>query len=1129
MNDTTSELLENRIAFRLISTLLTLLIFTLILDAQSGVQWSTNYGGSSNDIPKTVQKTPDQGFIIAGQSASADSMVTSNYGGYDAWVVKINANGGLLWEKNFGGTSDEYILDIQVTTDDGYILIGGAFSEDNDLPGNNGNSDIWVLKLNQTGVKQWSKNFGGHGVDFGTSIQETIDGGFILTACTNSAGSENFPPGAGGNDILVMKLNASGDLQWQKIYGGSRHDGPKKILQTADGGYLVGGNTWSTNGDIIQSKGQSDVLFLKLDETGEIEWSKNFGGVTTDRMNDFIESSDGNFVMTGTYSEVDLTGSGFGGRYDENFWILKFNASGEQLWEKNYGGSKYDESNSIILTDDGGYLLGGVANSSDGDVADNVGLKDIWILKTDDQGDLQWSQSFGGEYNEEILSVLHVNTDEYLLVGYSSSVYVDTLFESNGLEDWFVMKLGDPDATFVVNLGADLTVCANEEFYFDVSVPNCNCQYVWNDGSNDSQRTLSTYITTTYSVTVTDDNGFSLSDQIVVNVSVPEVAINKTEADCYGQANGIIDLVPGGNYSYEWNDGVETEDRQSLTAGTYTVTITNDLGCFQQQIIEILEPPSIELNETVMQISCYGGADGMINLNPSGGIGTFDYSWTGTINSNDQDVFGLSVGTYSVVVTDDNNCTTASSWNISQPDQISIGLIPSLTSCFNSEDGQVQINVNGGTGSYDYLWSNGFVTPELTAVAPETYTVTVTDENMCTASESITVNSPVEIEVDAIIALASCFGNDDGSIITTVSGGVGDYQFHWNTNDTSPNLENLMAGTYTVTVTDDNMCEQIAEFVVSQNSTINVNSTISDVSCYEGTDGAIEILPTGGIGGFSFVWNTGDTTQNINQISAGDYTVTVMDENNCQDIQLFTVKTPEEIMIFPIVTAVSCYGESDGSYQVDVTGGTGGYTLAWSAGGNTELSADTYTITVTDENACEQTLEIVVPQPDSLYATLQVVHPVSGNDGIITATGVGGIAPFDFAWKNGDDEYSGDQLTNLSSGFYTLTLTDANDCVFEVTILLGTVSTKEIESLQTFEIYPNPNDGQFYIQLEFNHWEKTEIEITNELGQVIQKFSMDGNSILKNIDLPNIPAGMYFISIKTAEGIAVKRMVVLTR
>ena len=1102
-----------------------MLNFSFTLHAQSGVQWSNNYGGSSNDIPSSVQSTLDNGYIIAGQSASSDSMVAANYGKYDAWVVKLNASGGLLWEKNYGGTADDYALDIKVTSDDGYIMIGGSFSDNIDLSNNKGNSDIWVLKLEEDGTTQWSKNFGGKGVDFGTSIQQTTDGGYILTACTNSGGDIGLPAGAGGNDILVMKLASNGNMQWQKIYGGTRHDGPKKILQTADGGYLVGGNTWSTDGDISQSNGHSDALFLKLNETGEIEWSKNFGGVTTDRMNDFIENPSGDFVMTGTYSNLDLAGNGFGGRYDENFWILKFSPTGDLIWENNYGGSKYDEAKSITLTSDGGYLIGGVANSSDGNVPDNEGLKDLWVLKTNSTGQLDWSQSFGGQYNEEIVAMAHVGPDEYLLVGYSSSVYADTLFESNGLEDWWVLKMGDANTTISLNLGEDLTLCANEEFYFDISIPNCVCQYEWNDGSFDSQRTLSTYTTTTYSVTITDPNGFSISDEIIVNISEPEVIINTSEVSCYGQNDGAIDLVPSGNYTYLWDNEETIEDRENLSAGTYIVNITNDLGCSQQQVITITEPSAISLNETVTHISCYGNSDGMINLNPSGGTGSLDYNWTGVTNSTNQDISGLPVGNYAVTVVDDNNCTTASSWNISQPDEISIGMIPSLTSCFDSEDGQIQTNVNGGTGTLNYKWNNGATTPELSGVTAGTYTVTVSDANLCEATESVTIFAPLEIEVDAIIALASCSGNNDGSIITTATGGIGNYQYVWNTGLTSPDLENLMAGTYTVTISDDNMCQQITEFVVSQNSDIEVSSNVSHVSCYEGNDGAIDISPNGGSGSFSFIWNTGDTIQNINQLETGDYIVTVFDENNCQEIQLFTIDSPEEIIIFPTVTPVSCYGGMDGAYEVDITGGIGGYILEWSGGGNTELTADTYTIIVTDENNCQQSLDITIPQPDSLYASLQVVHPTLGGDGMITASGIGGTSPYNFEWNDG--EYTGDQLTNLSGGVYALTLTDGNGCIFDVTILLESTATEEIESLQTFEIYPNPSDGQFYIQLEFDQKENVNIQITNELGQEIQQFFIEGNSILENINLPNISAGMYFISIKTEKGIAVKRMVVL--
>jgi len=738
MTNTDSLLALYRIIFRL-SIFSILLSYSASLHAQSGVLWSNNYGGSSNDIPSSVQSTLDNGYIIAGQSASSDSMVAANYGKYDAWVVKLNPFGGIIWEKNYGGSADDYALDIQVTSDSGFILIGGSFSNNIDLSNNEGKSDIWVLKLNSNSTIQWSKTFGGQGVDFGTSIQQTNDGGYILSACTNSGGDSGLPAGAGGNDILVMKLAANGDMEWQKLYGGSRHDAPKKILQTSDGGYLVGGNTWSKNGDISQNNGHSDALFLKLDETGLIEWSKNFGGVTTDRMNDFVENPAGDFVMTGTYSSLDLTGNGFGGRYDENFWILKFSPTGEQLWEKNYGGAKYDKAKSITLTSDGGYLIGGVANSQDGNVPNNNGLKDLWVIKTNSLGDLDWSQSFGGEYNEEIIAVSDVGTDQYLLVGYSSSVYADTLFESNGLEDWWVIKMGDANTTISVNLGEDLTLCSNEEFYFDVSIPSCNCQYEWNDGSFDSQRTLSTYTTTTYSVTITDPNGFSVSDEIVINIIGPEITINTSEVSCYGQNDGAIDLVPLENYTYQWEDGLTIEDRENLTAGTYLVTITDDIGCSQVQIIDLPQPSPISLNETVTHISCYGESDGMINLNPFGGTGNFDYNWSGASNPNSQDISGLPVGNYGVTVTDDNNCSTASSWNITQPDQISIGLIPSLPSCFDSEDGQVQINVNGGTGTLDYTWNNGATTENLTGVAAGTYTVTVSDANLCEATESVTI------------------------------------------------------------------------------------------------------------------------------------------------------------------------------------------------------------------------------------------------------------------------------------------------------------------------------------------------------------------------------------------------------
>ena len=1163
--------------------------------AQPLIEWSEGLGGSLNDIPAVAYATPDGDFIIAGQSASSDGSLDNNKGGTDLWVTKLDGNGDLIWEKNYGGTEDDFAMDLQPTTDGGFIMTGGSASANGDLTNNNGRLDIWIVKINELGELQWSKNYGGSGVDIGASIQPIL-GGYILAGCTGSAGEQGVTAGYGGNEFWVLQLDLNGDLVWEKTYGGKRHDVAKSIVVNNNGEYLIAGNTWSNNGDVSNNHGHGDAWVIKINNVGTLLWEKTFGGNTPDHLNSLAKTDDGNYIFAGVKSEMDLVSNGFFGRYDEQYWILKFSESGQVIWEKTFGGNKYDEAFSVEPTTDGGYIIGGSVQSDLDDFSNNAGNLDAWIIKTDGTGTTEWSELYGGAGNENLKSIRETSDGGYLMLGGTNSFFIDTTFINKGFFDWWIVKFGGNSIN--VNLGNDLTVCHDETFTLNAEVAGCNCTYLWNDGNTNAIRNLSITSTTNYTVTVTNADGTEGIDQISVFTSQPSVSISTINIPCFGYQGGAITLTPdGSNYSYLWNTGSTNQEVINLNAGTYVYTVTDGNGCTIVDEATISEPPTVTILENIIEVDCNGSSTGSIDLSVSGGAGNFQYAWQS--GEATQDIYNLNAGGYTVTVTDMNGCIKVQDWVINQPPTIDIGSSPFSTSCFDSEDGGAQMSINGGVGNFSYSWSNGSVSQNLSEVGVGTYTLTVTDGNFCERITTIQVTSPAEIIIEETVQNADCFGNNSGSVTTQISGGVGSYDFNWSNGATTSNLSQLSSGTYTLTITDDNFCEKVKEIIVNQNTDIDVSSQLTMPTCYDSNDGSIDLFPSGGSGDFTYLWNTGEEIEDLDGLGNGDYIITITDGNGCEEIQLFSIEAPDsisitstvfdvscfgegggmiqteamggngnfnyvwsnnemastitslfagdytltvtdltgceqieiynltqpdEMIIIPSITEVSCYGLSDGAIDLTITGGNGGYILNWSSGANSGLPSGDYMITVIDMNNCFAVENVFISQPDSLTISIQTTNPLNGSDGNIIATAEGGTMPYTFNWNDG--MYDEAEISNLPAGNYDLILTDANGCMENVSVLLESTSTFEIENLQTFEIFPNPNDGTFFIKLTFEKIENFEVSILNNLGQIMGQYDRKDNFILEKMNFENLTSGVYFVKIKTKNGIIVKKVIV---
>ena len=433
-----------------------LLIFTTTTHAQE-IEWQKSFGGDSVDILNSIQQTSDGGYILGGNSNSLISgdHTEPSHGLGDYWVLKLDATGNIQWQNTIGGDFDDDLRYIQQTTDGGYIL--GGFSESSisgdKTENSQGNFDYWVIKLYPSGNIQWQNTIGGNDVDWLQSIQQTIDGGYILGGWSVSDISgdkteNNHDSTLTHPDYWVVKLDAMGNIQWQNTIGGNSMDQLTSIQQTADGGYILSGWSYSNiSGDKTENSiGVSDYWVVKLDSIGNIQWQNTIGGNLHEVSPIIKQTTDGGYILggySGSGISGDKTESNNGG---EDYWVLKLDTIGNIQWQNTIGGKFVDQLSSIQQTTDGGYILGGLSMSNiSGDKTENChGLSDYWVLKLDDIGNIQWQNTIMGIERDELYSV-HQTTDGGYILGGNSDSYIsdDKTTYPRGNDDYWVIKLTD--------------------------------------------------------------------------------------------------------------------------------------------------------------------------------------------------------------------------------------------------------------------------------------------------------------------------------------------------------------------------------------------------------------------------------------------------------------------------------------------------------------------------------------------------------------------------------------------------------------------------------------------------------------------------------------------------------------
>lgn len=657
--------------------------------------------------------------------------------------------------------------------------------------------------------------------------------------------------------------------------------------------------------------------------------------------------------------------------------------------------------------------------------------------------------------------------------------------------------------------------------------------FLWSNGA--SSQNLSNLANGTYSVTITDDNGCSITaSQSITSPTALNLTMNVTNSTC-SSSNGQASVsVSGGTspYNYSWSTSSTNDSIFSLIAGNYTVTITDNKGCMMTKVASVNDITAPTLSSTSTDVDCNGGNNGTAMVTASGYVGT---KYTVTVNSSNFSPNSLNVNvgdTIMWVLGSGNHTTTSTSvpsgaatWDSPiNGTTTSFTYVVSVIGTYN-----YKCTPHGFTGSftafspYTYLWSNFSTNDSISNLSAGIYSVTVTGAGGCVAAASVTVNEPSAIFLSTTSMNVNCNGGNDGSINLSVNGGTAGYTYMWSNSATTEDLSNLTANSYSVTVTDNNNCTATLSDTITEPNALTLTPSSTTSNCGSAT-GTASVSVSGGTPSYSYSWSSGGSSSSIFNVAAGSYIVTVTDANGCSQSTTINVSNTGAPTLTSISTDATCNGYQDGAINLTISGGATPYNFSWSnldtSKNISSLAAGIYTVTVTDNNNCVAILSDTVNEPVALAPDFTV----SGN--VLTCSN----AAVNYQWLLNDTVIVGatnQSYTISQTGNYSVIISDVNcsDTSTKKTVVF--VGVTELLNVNSLQIYPNPSDGNFIIEGKMNSKENLQISIINILGKEILNLQIQNvNRIFKKqISLNEMTDGIYFLRMKTGQQSIVRKIV----
>jgi hypothetical protein len=645
-----------------------------------------------------------------------------------------------------------------------------------------------------------------------------------------------------------------------------------------------------------------------------------------------------------------------------------------------------------------------------------------------------------------------------------AGTYTVTIFDSAGSQIDVNVTIAEPSlvtafADFQINVscfgGADGSVTLDA--FGGTPFPGDFYEYSLNGSPFTTVNVFTDLPSGTYTYQVQDANACLVSGEVTIEEPNELVLDNDNlnDIDCFGEDNGTITLnatggTPDYSYSLDQVDYQSNATFENLTPGDYTAYVQDNNNCISSYDFTITEPEALTLDVSDQtDLDCAGENSGEVILSAGGGSPNYQYSSDG-VDFQDSDTFSdLSAGDYQFVVEDDNGCQTTVDVTIEEPDAIAI-TVDSQTDllCAGDSDGAFSVSANGGTGDLSFS-INGNSSPDgnFADLSAGDYTVEVTDANDCSSSIEVSITEPEALTLDNTAQTnVGCNGDADGMVSLSANGGTAGYQYELDgQSNTDGEFDGLSAGSYTATVTDANDCSTTLQIDIDEPTELSLSTSMqTDVNCNGDADGMVSLSANGGSGNYEYtLGNDTNTTGDFDGLSAGDYTATVTDENDCQSTLDFTIEEPAELAVSTSSqTNVSCNGDSNGAVSLSATGGSGNYEYMLNGETNTDgqfdgLSAGDYTATITDDNGCSNTLDVSISEPAVLALSNASQTDVACNgdsDGTVSLSATGGTADYQYE-LNGQSNNTG-QFNGLSAGTYTANVTDANNCITEIDVTI---------------------------------------------------------------------------------------------
>lgn len=1073
--------------------------YTLIVDPEPNLKWGSYFGGSSADEPYS-SVIDSFGFIYkTGKTQSNTNISTSGAfqttigGNYDGYLSKWDTSGKLIWATYYGGSSYDDIKGIRINLQNELVVVGnttgstGLATSGAYRTSPIGNYDGLIMKFNTSGTRIWATYFGGSSIDEFYNVEVDDQSNIYVGGKSSSSGLATSgayqTSNAGGEDAIMLSFNNSGSLRWCTYLGGGSQDYIWGITFHSDKFIYFSGHTFSSTGIALNAKHQStfggtaDAFFGKVDNSGNFRWVNYFGGTATDNSIELI-SVENKLYLTGfTYSNSAIATSGAykttnSGNGDAFF--LCFDTSGQRSFATYIGGTGFDEIYCVSHYRNKFYIAGKTASSSGISMGDAYqkslgGGLDNFIMQLDMNGYPLWGTYYGGSGDDRVTS-MHVYSGSLYLMGATASA---SNMATSGSHKSTYGGSGDSYIARFDNLGCGTNffgkmvrpaLCAGDSNGIAAVILTGNAAnptFKWKTNPPQYNDTAFGLPAGFHEVVVSDT--FGCIDSLKVMVTEPArlraIIRDSLNISCNGLTNGrlIADAVGGNSpYFFQWQTTpkISKDTLSGLGVGTYKVRVTDIHNCVDSAVGRITEPDTLKSSISgYNHATCFLLNNGQISASATGGTQPYSYLWSSSPPQTTSTAYNLRAGYYEVQITDKNGCQSKSSYTITEPSPITIGLTGLNHSiCYNDSLGEIFTKIWGGTPGYKIQWNSNPLlnTSNLTKLKGGTYRITVTDANNCVESKNIVITEPepLRITFDTVVN-PLCYGSADGSISVSVGGGRPSYQLSWNAPPYSNvnKIVGLKAGMYTLMLKDSVGCTLFDTLKLYNKDSLVITGTIVEPRCFGDANGKLTASVAGGTTPYKFSWahNPGLNSSLLNNIPSGNYYLSVTDKNACVGQAQFIVNQPNPLDIEKkLQKDVTCYNGADGQLSVTVSGGTVPLRVKWNTLPASEniilnnLKAGNYKITLTDTNGCADSMNFQVNEPAPLLGFFDSIFSPScyaQQNGTVTYKANGGVKPYRYAFDNGPFQF--DSLsTFVKAGWIRVKIIDGNGCTIEDSSLI---------------------------------------------------------------------------------------------